>query len=105
MATIEIQTETGPVAVPVDALYEAVERRKDEHRKEVRKEQNRIYYLQTREARLAADRARRLAAKVERLAAKAEAKATLKTAIKAVAKAAADADRSAQDDALTQILH
>ena len=86
MATVEIQTETGPVVVPVDALYEAVERRKDERHKEKRREQNRIYYLQTREARLAAEKARRLAARIERLAAKAEAKA------------------DAQDGA-TQILH
>ena len=75
MATVEIQTEAGAVVVPVDALYEAVERRKDERHKEIRKEQNRIYYLQTREARLAADKARRLAAKAERLAAKAAARA------------------------------
>lgn len=75
MATVEIRTETGAVVVPVDALYEAVQRRKDEHHKEIRKAQNRIYYLQTREARLAADRDRRLAAKAARLADKAEAKA------------------------------
>ena len=75
MATVEIQTEAGAVVVPVDALYEAVERRKDERHKEIRKQQNRIYYLQTREARLAADKARRLAAKAKRLAAKAAAKA------------------------------
>ena len=106
MATVEIQTETGPVVVPVEALYEAVQRRKDERHKEIRKQQNRIYYLQTREARLAADKARRLAAKAERLAAKAEAKAAIKAAAKAVAKAAADADeQNARDDALTQILH
>jgi hypothetical protein len=74
MATVEIQTEAGAVVVPVDALYEAVERRKDERHKEIRKAQNRVYYLQTREARLAADRARRLAAKAARLAAKADLK-------------------------------
>jgi len=68
MATVEIQTEAGAVVVPVDALYEAVERRKDERHKEIRKAQNRVYYLQTREARLAADRARRLAARAARLA-------------------------------------
>ena len=90
MATVEIQTEAGAVVVPVDALYEAVERRKDERHKEIRKQQNRIYYLQTREARHAADKARRLAAKAERLAAKAAARA--------------EANADAQEGA-TQFLH